>query len=140
MSGIDTALDEMATILTANTDATAYATPPESLPDVPCFVLEWLNGTMTMATVASLSQDTLTCLAALYTSRVVLPAASSSARYYIADVRDALYGNVTLSSTSFTITEIRFTGPGGVDYNGQQYYGIRFEIDILFKEDVTFSG
>lgn len=139
MSGIDTALDELATILTANTSATAYATPPNSLPDLPCFVLEWQTGTMTMAAIASLSQDTLTCIAALYTSEAVLPAAASSARYYIADVRDAVYGNVSLNSTSFTVTEIRFTGPGGMDYNGLQYYGIRFEIDIMFKEEVTFS-
>lgn len=135
---IENALTEMASILEAATTAKAYAEPPESLPRFPVYVLEWTGGEMTNA-AAALTNDLLTAVVALYTNRQVLPTASAAARPFIEDTRDALWGNASLNGECLTIEAIRFDGPGGMDYNDNQFYGIRFEVDVRFKENVTFA-
>jgi hypothetical protein len=137
---ITTALTQMASILEANTDAKAFVNPPESIGnEMPCFVLEWMAGTLQLATAGDLSNDLLTAVVALYTNRQVLPAASAAARPYIISVRNALTGNASLNSSALVVEQIRFEGPGGMDYGEQVYMGIRFEVDVRFKSAVTFA-
>ena len=137
---ITTALTQMASILETNTDAVrAYANPPESLSEFPCFVIEWQEGDLTLATAGDLSNDLLTATVALYTNRQVLPIASSAARPFIVAVRDTLTGNASLNSTALSVETIRFTGPGALEYGDQTYMGIRFEVDVRFKNAVTFA-
>lgn len=137
---IATALTQMASILETNTDAVrAYANPPESLAEFPCFVLEWLRGDLGMAAAGDTSQQLLTAVVALYANRQVLATSSAVARPFITSVFEALVGNATLNGAALVVEDIRFEGPGQIDYAGQQYFGIRFEVDVLFKDDTTFA-
>ena len=140
-----TALAQLASILEDNTSATkAHVYPPESLGELPCFVLEWMRGTLGMATASTLTHELCTAIAVLYINRQVLPVASTTARPFIDEVRDALNGNASLNSTCVCVEEIRFEGPGAIDYTSSSgvtnwYYGIRFEIDIRFKDSTTWA-
>jgi len=140
-----TALTQLASILEDNTSATkAHEYPPESIAEMPCFVLEWISGDLGMATAGTLTNELCTVLAVLYLNRQVLPVASTAARPYIDEVRDALNGNASLNSTCVSVEAIRFSGPGAIDYTSSAgivhwFYGIRFEIDIRFKDNTTWA-
>jgi hypothetical protein len=130
----------MATILEANTDvARAYANPPESLPEFPCYVIEWLRGDMGMASASDTGNYLLTAVVALYVNRQVLATSSAGARPFITSVFEALAGNASLNGAALVVEDVRFEGPGGLDYAGNQYFGIRFEVDIRFKPNVTWA-
>jgi hypothetical protein len=138
-------LTQLASILEANTSAKkAHINPPESIQEMPVFVLEWISGILGMATAGTLTNELCTALAALYINRQVLPVASAAARLFIDEVRDALNGNASLNGTCVGVEEIRFTGPGAIDYTSSSgitnwHYGIRFEIDIRFKDNTTWA-
>jgi hypothetical protein len=137
---IATALTQMASILEANTDAVkAHANPPESLSEFPCFVLEWVRGDLGMTSASDTSNNLLTAVVALYANRQVLATSSAVARPFITSVFEALAGNASLNGAALVVEDIRFEGPGGLDYGGQQYFGIRFEVDVRFKDAVTFA-
>lgn len=140
-----TALTQLASILTANTSVTqTHAYPPESLGTLPCFVLEWDRGELGMAAAGSPTNELCTALALLYINRQVSFEASTTARPFIDQVRDALNGNASLNSTCVCVEGLRFDGPKAISYgssSGQPvwYYGIRFEIDIRFKDNTTWA-
>jgi hypothetical protein len=135
-----TALTEMASILVSETSVNkAHEYPPETISETPCFVLEWLSGTLGMAAAGSPTNEVCTALVALYVNRQVVFEASEKARPYIDEVRDALNGNASLNSTCVSVEEIRFLGPGVMDYGDQLHYGIRFEVDIRFKDTTTWA-
>ncbi len=140
-----TPLTQLAAILLANTSAVkVHEYPPESLGELPCFVLEYTSGELGMAAASALTNEMLTVVAALYISRQVLPLASTDARPYIDEVRDALNANASLGGTVLTVEGLRFEGPGALAYTEvigrpNLYYGIRFEIDFRQKENVTWS-
>jgi hypothetical protein len=140
-----TALTQLASILEDNTSAIkAHIYPPESIQEMPAFVLEWTRGILGMATAGTLTNELCTALAVLYINRQVLPVASTAARPFIDEVRDALNGNASLNSTCVSVEEVRFEGPGAIDYTSSSgitnwHYGIRFEIDIRFKDNTTWA-
>jgi hypothetical protein len=127
------ALSALASILEAQTGAKAHANPPESISEFPSFVLEWMTGgRLYRETETALDEDLVTAAAGLYVNRQVLPSASAVARPFLTSVRDAVWGNANLNGEVRWVPEIRFTGPGALEYGIDTHLGVVFEMDVKF--------
>ncbi len=135
-----TALAQIQSILeTSLTAVKVHEYPPESLSTFPSLVLEWTGGSVGLAEGGSYTSETATLLCALYINRQVLYNASEVARPYIDSVRDALAANAPLlTPCGASVETIRWQGPGGLTYNRNEYYGIRFELDVRFQDNATW--
>jgi hypothetical protein len=113
-----------------------YQDPPESIPEMPCFVLSWNSGQVEWLT-NNLTREEATLWAVLYLNRQILPVASSATRAYIQSFRDAIDGVRDLSDAVFNILRWRWEGPAAVSFADQFYLGIRFEIDVLLVSNIA---
>lgn len=136
---VATALAQIITILETTSAEAVHEYPPESLSVFPSFVLEWTGGTVGLAEGGSYTSEVATLLCALYINRQVVYNASETARPYIDEVRDAFAANAPLlTPCGASVETIRWQGPGVLTYNRNEYYGIRFELDIRFQDNTTW--
>lgn len=132
-----TAITQLATVLDGITGIDIiHQDPPESLSELPCFVLIWQSGEIEYFT-NNLTREEGTVAALLYLNRQILPSASSNVRGYIQSFRDAIDGVRDLSDAVFNILRWRWEGPAAVNYADQWYLGIRFEIDVLLVSNIA---
>ena len=126
-------LPALATILEAGTGAKAHSVPSESISEFPSFVMEWMTGGRMFREVeTAIPEDLATAAVGLYVNRQALPGASAVARPYLTSVGDAIWGNANLNGEVRYVPEIRFTGPGGLEYGIDTHLGIVFEVDVRF--------
>ena len=135
-----TALAQIQSILETNLTAVkVHQFPPESLSTFPSMVLEWTGGSTGLAEGGSYTNRTATLLAALYINRQVIMNASETVRPYIDSFESAIADNAPLiTPCGASVETLRWQGPGLLTYNRNEYYGIRFEMDVRFQDNATW--
>ena len=134
------ALAQIQSILETNLTAVrVHEYPPESISTFPALILEWTGGSVGLAEDGSYTSEVSTLLCALYINRQVIMNASEIVRPYIDSLRDAITANAPLiTPCGASVEQIRWQGPGVLAYNRNDYYGIRFELDIRFQDNTTW--
>jgi len=129
-------------------DATwhVFSAPPESVDDVPAFIVAEINGDMSRAAYNGLHEATVgvRCLALIaLRGREGLPEAFTRTRLYAGRVLGALWTHDELASEGETpigeIKSIRWR-EAKVTYGGIDYSGIEFTIDLRLDWQMYYGS
>lgn len=117
--------------------AVAHDTSPEAVGDFPCFVNFPIRGVLHFSTADGKQNDhTIACI--LLVARGNLPTAEADTRPFIDLFQIKLAGAFSLGGTVSTINEIRYEY-GNIKYAGEDFIGIRFEVDVKEIGSITVA-
>lgn len=132
----DSIAERIATIFRQDATWHVFAEPPESVDDVPAFIVAEINGDMSGAAFAGMKEATVTarCLALIaLRGRDGLSASFAKTRLYASKVLGLLWTHDELASDGeSSIAEIKSIRwrEGKIAWGGQDYSGIEFNIDM----------
>lgn len=112
----------------------AYDRTPEKLVVFPSFINYPATGETIMESANQL-RSLYTLVAELHVMRGILPEAEAIVRPFINRFEDAIYADLTLTSTVATVNAIRHRY-GSVEHAGEQHMVCRFELDIKIRRAI----
>ena len=137
---IETIITALAALEAAITGVVkAYDNVPGGLNELPAFVNYPKSGRLHFSAAGG-GQSDHTIVCELRYSKAITGEADKKLRPFIKLFRNKLAANLTISGTVDTVNDIRYDYGILPPIGGEEYMGVRFEVDVKETEAITVSA